>query len=364
MTPEQFLRSLQLQPPQPVYLFLGPEIHRRRQCREALLDKVLPPGERSSGLTRHDLDAMPLSAVLDDARSMSLFAGNRVLWVGAAEAALPRGRAAAAEADAEPGAEGADAPAAGAKGDSALLAAYCADPTPGVVLVFDCARYDFEGEDKARCERVAKFYAAAPASVEFHRTTALEARVFAQQRAAEMGLRIAPPQLDRLVEATAADLARLVNELDKLALYAPAGGEISAQDIAALVPNLSETTIFALVNALARRDRLESLRLLDTLIREGEYLPLALTFLGTLLRLALAAREQQLHSVQDVQSYFQRQGIAMWRTRAEQVYNTSLKFPREKLEQAISLVFRADRDLKGSRPDDRLVLEDFVLRLT
>ena len=297
---------------------------------------------------------MPLSEVLDDARSMSLFAGNRVIWVGAAEAALPRGRA-AAEAEAEES----EGPGGGAKGDAALLAAYCSDPTPGVVLVFDCSRYDFEGEDKARCERVAKFYVAAPASVEFHRTAAPEARAFAERRAAELGLRIGPPQLDRLVEATAADLARLVNELDKLALYAPLGGEITAQDIAALVPNLSETTIFALVNALARRDRLESLRLLDTLIREGEYLPLALTFLGTLLRLALAAREQQLRSVQDVQSYFQRQGIAMWRTRAEQVYNTSLKFPRESWRQAISLVFRADRDLKGNRPDDRIVMEDF-----
>jgi DNA polymerase-3 subunit delta len=89
-----------------------------------------------------------------------------------------------------------------------------------------------------------------------------------------------------------------------------------------------------------------------------------LTFLGSLLRMALAAREQQLHSAQDVQSYFQRQGIAMWRARAEQVYNASLKFPKEKLETAISLVFRADRDMKGSRPDDRIVMEDFVLRLT
>jgi DNA polymerase-3 subunit delta len=361
VTPDQLIRSLELQPPKPVYLFLGPEIHRRRQCREALRRKVLAAEERESGMTRHDLDATPLSEVLDDARSMSLFAGNRLIWVGAAEAALPRGKSAAAEPAADDGA----AAGGSAKGDAALLAAYCADPTPGVVLVFDCSRYDFEGEDKPRCERVAKFYAAAPAIVEFHRTSALEARVFAQKRASELGLTIAAPQLDRLVEATAADLARLVNELDKLALYAPLGGdEITEQDIAALVPNLSETTVFALVNALARRDRLESLRLLDTLIREGQYLPLALTFLGGLLRMALAAREQQLHSAQDVQNYFQRQGIAIWRTRAEQVYSASLKFPKEKLEQAISLVFRADRDLKGSRPDDRIVMEDFVLRLT
>jgi len=97
VTPEQFIRALELQPPKPVYLFLGPEMHRRRQCRGALLGKVLTAEERESGLTRHDLDSTALSEVLDDARSMSLFAGNRVIWAGAAEAAVPRGKSAAAQ---------------------------------------------------------------------------------------------------------------------------------------------------------------------------------------------------------------------------------------------------------------------------
>jgi DNA polymerase-3 subunit delta len=357
MTPDQFLRSLERIDPKPVYLFLGPEVYRRRLCREAIITKLLQPEEREDGLTRHELDSVSLSEVIDDARSMSLFAGNRVIWAASAEAALPRGKGAVAEE------EGTTA---GAKSaDASVLAEYCKDPTPGVVIIFDSSRYGFDGEDKAKSERVAKFYAAAPETVEFAPATALDARVFAQKRAGELALKIGPQELERLVEATAADLARLSNELDKLALFAASHeGVITEHDIAALVPNLSETTIFALVNALARRDRLESLRLLDTLIREGEYLPLALTFLGSLLRMALAAREQRLRSAQDVQSYFQKQGVAMWRSRAEQVYNASLKFPQEKLEEAISSVFRADRDLKGSRPDDRIVMEDFVLRLT
>lgn len=358
MTPDQFLRSLDRQNPKPAYLFLGPEVHRRRLCRESLIGKLLQPDEREGGLTRHEMDSISLQEVLDDARSMSLFAGTRVIWAGGAEAALPRGKSATAEED--------ESSAGGSKsGDGVLLADYLKDPTPGVVIVFDSSRYGLDGEDKAKSERVAKFYAAVPEIVEFAPATAVEARAFAQKRAGELELKIGPQDLDRLVEATAADLARLANELDKLSLFAAGReGAITQHDIAALVPNLSETTIFALVNALARRDRLESLRLLDTLIREGEYLPLALTFLGGLLRMALAAREQRLRSAQDVQNYFQKQGVAMWRSRAEQVYNASLKFPQEKLEEAISSVFRADRDLKGSRPDDRIVMEDFVLRLT
>ena len=357
MTPDQFLRALERTAPKPVYLFLGPEVYRRRLCREAIITKLLQPEEREDGLTRHEMDSVSLSEVIDDARSMSLFAGNRVIWAASAEAALPRGKSAAAEEEGT---------AAGTKSvDASILSEYCKDPTPGVVIIFDSSRYGFDGEDKAKSERVAKFYAAAPETVEFAPATALDARVFAQKRAGELALKIGPQDLDRLVEATAADLARLSNELDKLALFAASrDGVITEHDIAALVPNLSETTIFALVNALARRDRLESLRLLDTLIREGEYLPLALTFLGSLLRMALAARELRLRSAQDVQNYFQKQGVAMWRSRAEQVYNASLKFPQEKLEEAIRSVFRADRDLKGSRPDDRIVMEDFVLRLT
>lgn len=358
MTPDQFLRSLERADPKPVYLFLGPEVYRRRLCREALVGKLLQPEERDGGLTRHEMDSVSLSEVIDDARSMSLFAGNRVIWAAGAEAALPRGRGATAGEE--------EGTAAGPKSaDASLLADYCKDPTPGVVIVFDSSRYSLEGEDKTKSERVAKFYAAARDAVEFAPANALDARVFAQKRAGELALTIGPQDLDRLVEATAADLARLANELDKLSLYAAGqGGVITESDIVALVPNLSETTIFALVNALARRDRLGSLRLLDALIREGEYLPLALTFLGGLLRMALAARELRLRSAQDVQNYFQKQGVAMWRSRAEQVYNASLKFPQEKLEEAISSVFRADRDLKGSRPDDRIVMEDFVLRLT
>jgi DNA polymerase-3 subunit delta len=357
MSPEQFLQTMARGTLKPAYLFLGPEIYRRRQCREALLATALGDEDRASGLTRHELDELTLAEVLDDARAMSLFAGKRVIWAGSAEAALPRGRGAAVSEEDEGKAER-------AKGSDALLAGYAKSPTPQTTLVFDCSRYDFDGEDKAKCERVAKFYAGCEV-VEFHRTNAQDARSFAQRRAAELKLQIGATDLDRLVEATAADLARLENELEKLSLYAgDAGRAITAADIAALVPNLSETTIFALVNALARRDRLESLRLLDTLIREGEYLPLALTFLGGLLRMALAAREQNLRSAQDVQNYFQRRGVAMWRSRAEQVHTASLKFPLEKLEAAITLVFKADRDLKGSRPDDRIVMEDFVLRLT
>lgn len=343
MSPEQFLRELEKRGPAPVMLFVGPEGYRRKGCRAAVVERALPDAEaRAEGVTVHDLEEVTLVEALDDARSMSLFAAERVIFIHGAEGALPRG-----EAKESPAQE--------------MLMEYCANPPAGVTVVFDARRYDFEGEDKTKMERLLKFYAAVPAVVEFPRLKPADARVFAQSLAAERGLKLGNAELEALVVATAADASRLANEIEKLALH---GGPITAKEIAALVPNASETTIFALVNALAVRNRTQSLELLDRLVRSGEYLPLALTFLGGIFRLALAAKEQGLRSVQDVQSYFQKQGMPMWRARAEQIHSASEKFSREKLEEGIGLVFRADRDLKSSRADDRVVVEEFVLRLT
>jgi DNA polymerase-3 subunit delta len=353
MLPDQFFGSLKRQGLKPVYLFVGPEGYRRRQCREALLEAVLPPEERESGYVRHDLDELTLSEVLDDARSMSLFACKRLLWVGSAELAVPRGR----------GGASADDDAEGGKDAAGSLAEYCKDPTPGTVLVFDCQRYDFEGEDKAKLERLVKYYSAVKDVVEFARMDTGEAREFASQLASERGLRFETGALDSLVEATSGEPQRIAAEIEKLALF-QSGGTVNRESVTALVPNASEATIFELVDALARRDRAVSLELLDRLVREGEYLPLALTFLAGIYRLALTAREQNLRTASEVQSFFQRQGVPMWRSKAEQISAAGAKFPKEKLEAGIDLVFQADRALKSNRPDDRIVMEDFVLKLT
>ena len=354
MTPQQFLRTVGK--PQPVYLFLGPELYYRDHCRKALLEAYLPdPEERDNSYVRHDLDETSLGEVLDDARSMSLFASRRLLWVGAAEAALPRGRAV------ESPEEGAGKDAGGA---ASTLEAYLSDPNPSVVLVFDAKKYDFEGEDKARMERVRKFYAGIKSVVEFAQPNGESARLLLQDLATAANLQFRAAELDLMVESTGGDPSRMANEVAKLALYRPEGGRVTSADISALVPYASETTVFALVNALARGDRRQSLSLLDALVREGEYLPLVLTFLGGLFRYALAGREAGLRSAQDVENHFRRQGVPMWRARAEQIWQVGSRLPKERLAEAIDLAFLADKGLKGARPDDRIILEDFVFRLT
>ena len=348
MSPEQFLQRLQKARPSPVYLFLGPESYQRNACRRALLEKALAPEDRENGFTRHDLDEITLAQVLDDVRSLSLFAPNRVIWVSGAEAVLPRGRASSEQENAA----------------AAELTAYLKEPTPGTVLVLEASRYDFEGDDRAKMERVQKFYSAIPDVVELRPYTLESARRLAQDLAKEAGLEMGLAEMGLLVESLAGDASRIANEIEKLRLYTGGKRKVTTEDIVRMVPNAQASTIFALVGALGRGDRNRALASLDTLIREGEYLPLALTFLATQFRLALAARDSGLKTTQQIQTKLSQQGLRVWRDRAEQVYQTVAAFPGEKLGKAMEKVYWADKALRDARPDDRVVMEELVLSLT
>ena len=354
MTPAQLQARVKKGAVPPATLLLGPEAYERRRIKDALLSTV-PEGS----VTQHDLADLTLSEIVDDARALSLFASERLIWIVNAELALPRGRAASSDDD---DSDGESAAGAGAAGDAAPLAAYLKDPTPGVTLVFEAIRFDFEGDDKRKQERVRKFYSAIPDIVELHKYSVQDARAEAESLVRQAGFRMDPAALDFLIEALGAEIARVAVEIEKLSLFA-GNRVISVEDITALVPDARATTVFALVNALGRRDRPRSLAILDTLTRDGEYLPLALAFLSTQFRMALTAREAGLKSSQQIQSHFARMGVQMWGSRAEQVYQTVSNFTKPQLERALGLIYKADKGLRDARPDDRIVMETFIMEL-
>lgn len=352
MTPDQFLAKLAKQPPAPVYLFLGQEGYQRQLCKDALLARCLPEGS-SEGFTWLDLEDTTVSSVLDDARSMSLFSSDRLIWVSSAELALPRRLTSTTDDDED-----------GTKGSDSALADYLNSPTPGTVLVFECSRYDFAGDDRPKLERVQKFYSAIPSMVEFRHFTPESSRFLAQELARKSNMKLTGAELNALLDAVAGDAVRLAAEIEKLSLFVGGERRVTMEDLRTLVPNAAQTTIFALVNALGKADRAVALRSLQILVREGEYLPLALTFLSTQFRLALAAKEAKVTSVQQAQSFFTKIGVRIWRDRAEQIMATAGAFTAERLAKAIAAIYETDKKFREGYRDDHLVMETLVLALT
>ena len=188
MTPAQFLARMKKREIAPAYLFVGPEFYQRRICREALLRAALGDADRDSAVTRYDLTQATLTEVIDNARALSLFASDRVILVTGAEGVLPKGKAAVEDPEEDGGT--------GGSGHAELVARYLKDPSPGVVLLFDCDRFDFDGEDKARIDRVRKFYAAIPDAVELRRYAVEDAVAEAEKLARRAGLAVIPPMQD------------------------------------------------------------------------------------------------------------------------------------------------------------------------
>lgn len=351
MTPEQFITKLAKQPLSPAYLFLGQEGYQRKIAREALTRRVFGDSSSVDGLTQIDLENSSLRAALDDARSLSLFAAERLIWVSSAELALPKRIAA-------------DEDSAGEKSEGSELSDYLHSPTPGTVIVFECSRYDFAGEERAKLERVEKFYSAVSDVVEFRQFTPESSRWLAQELAKKHGLKLAGAELAALLDAVGNDASRLASEIEKLTLFVGDMRAVTMNDLRMLVPNAAQSTIFSLVNALGKRDRAGALRSLDILVRDGEYLPLALTFLSTQFRLALAAKEAKLSSAQQAQAFFTKIGVRMWRERAEQVVGTANAFTRDHLARGVAMIYETDKKFREGYRDDRVIMETLVLSLT
>lgn len=353
MDPAQFLVQLQKAGPGPGCLFLGHELFSRDGCRRALIEAALPAGERESGLVEYDLAETTLQAVIEDARTLSLFSPARLIVAYNAEAMLPRGREAGEEEEESSGSA------------AGLLDAYFRGPTPGVVLLIEALRFDWDDRDeKKKLERLARFFSAVPVQVEFRRLDPRAVLEGARRLARQSRLPIADPILGELAEALGHDMARVANEIAKLAVYSAGKQEITREILAALVPEARTSGLFELANALAARDRMRALQILDTLTRMDVYLPLQVSFLAGVFRYALAVKESGARNSREVMRLFAKLGLPIWPARAQQAMETAGRFSREQLERALVLLFETDRDLRRERPDDRVVMERLVWALT
>lgn len=73
-----------------------------------------------------------------------------------------------------------------------------------------------------------------------------------------------------LVERLGESTTRLLNELDRLALWAGEGGNVSADDLDAMIADTSEEVVWALSDALVDRDRATSAAAAARLMAQGE----------------------------------------------------------------------------------------------
>jgi DNA polymerase-3 subunit delta len=108
--------------------------------------------------------------------------------------------------------------------------------------------------------------------------------------AVRLGFRLEPGAARLLVERMGANPVRLDNELERLALWAGQGGEVTAADLAAMVADTSEAVVWALADALEARDSVAALKIAERLLAQGENVTGLIYALASRLRRARGGR--------------------------------------------------------------------------
>jgi DNA polymerase-3 subunit delta len=145
----------------------------------------------------------------------------------------------------------------------------------------------------ARAKAPAKLLKAVKAAKgEIHAFEAPRARDMPRALVADaqrLGFRLDPDAARLLVERMGAEPLRLRNELERLALWAGEGGQVSAADLEEMIADTSEAAVWTLSDAVVEGDAHAALRVGEQLTQQGESVTCLVYGLASRLRAACAA---------------------------------------------------------------------------
>src|SRR6266513_5897150 len=200
--------------------------------------------------------------------------------------------------------------------------------------------------------------------------------------ATKRGLEFEEEALELFVLSTGGDSGVVANELEKLALYAPEGA-ITAEQVRALVPISRAEVIFALGNALARRDATLALNLVRDLLDQGETAIgiLLATLLPTIRNLLLAKDLMERHHLprphapfafistvnrlpESATAHLPRQQDATVNAYALGIAAMNAhRFETDQLVRGMEACLQANLELVTTQLDKELVLTEIVVKL-
>ena len=350
---ERFVEEVSTRRLKPGYLFIGDEGFFRRNCRDAILEHLVPEGMRQFSLYDFDLESTSLIEILDRARTPSFMAPFQVFFVRGVKALYGRGKHDA---------------------DFAAIANYMRNPNPDALLVFVADHIGIPADprrmemaDKERYDRIRETLGEYLAIVELARVEEGEAITWLNQGAAAQGAKIEPDAARELVDSLGGDMMMIANELEKLLLYVGEKKRITLGDVETMVLAAKQRTLYELTDALSSHNRPRALEVLDAMLSTGDGDEAAIGHLYMLARTFRQMLVIQERNVRDTRTLYQVlwQGFRIPPFAADDVIRQARRYQsRRELTRALRLIARADAALRSNPPSKRLVLENLILQLS
>lgn len=308
----------------PVYLLLGPELYLRNQAA-GLFKRLLQPELLAFNYAEFSGKSSTANEIVEAANTFPMMAQLRVVVVNDVDA-VP-----------EPERE--------------ALCSYLQSPSKRTILVLIASELD-------RRTAFARRVCEGSCLLEFPQLKDFALKSWADEYIRRRGRRISPAALGRLMDLAGSDMLSLVNEVEKLLLYAPESKEISESAIEQLVPSSRLHRLYELTDAIGRKDRRNAIRLMANLLESGEpALRISATLAGHF-RQVLVARELLDSGEVDTRAIAAAAQVnPRW---VENLIRTARLFDAATARQMCLRTAEIDRRLKSSGIDQKLILESLV----
>lgn len=320
----------------PVYFFFGNDPYLKRYYSEQIVDKVVAKGLEAFNLARFNWKESKIDDIVSAAETLPVFAPQKCVVIVDFDIE-------SAKAD-----------------DTKQLELLLQNPPAGCILVFRQNTVEVNAKKSAKWKSfIQKINQSGLSICLDHRDNAALARLLVSG-SAKRGCTLTPELARYVIDTCGNDMQVLLGELEKICFFAQ--GEITRQHIDAVTIPTLDTSVFDLSKALLRSEYGKAMRLLDELFARREdpvaiFSILCMAYVD-LYRAKVASLSENPVSV--ITDHFNYRGKAF---RMQNAARDSAGIPVERLRQSLELLGKADRMLKSSRTDNRIVLEQTITEL-
>jgi len=237
MTFEQFSQAVRADRISPQLLLHGEEGYLVDQAARLVMNTIVPPDSRDFNLTVVHGRDLKGHELVDQARTLPVFASRRLVVIRNAH-----------EASAE---------------QMEAFSAYLENPVPETFLLVTAATVDKRRKFFQKFAQVGEV-------IEFKRLYENQLPQFIRDRARDAGRTFTGPALKLFCRRVGNNLAEVMGELDKLTSYVGEREYFEEEDVAEVVSDTRVESVFALTDAIGSGDRATALRLLQRLLDDGQ----------------------------------------------------------------------------------------------
>jgi DNA polymerase-3 subunit delta len=312
-----------------LYLLHGEERYVRNIAAKTIAEKVLG----DSGLNEFNFDSVSLAEnsladAISFARQFPMMSAMRVVKINGVERL--------------------------GEDDEETLKSFLENPSPTSVVIFVADTLD-------QRRRISKLLQQKTTAVEFKKLNEFEIRDWAKRELKQLDVFCDDRVLNEITLLTGSDVARLTNELKKLATAALPDKIITSELVRELVADASALDNFELASALAEKSRRRALKILNKIFHDGGEPVAILGLIGNMYHRLYKAKEQMRVAASE-SAVAQTANVRM--REQPEILAAARRADEKYLSDSIKRIAETDHAIKTSKAPPEILVEMLVVELT